>query len=132
VVSDIPTSAAIKTEINQKSISRVFDNTIIRKYATSQRLIIFPATNDTRENSIFICDCISARKVEFIKLTTVKAPIINIAQSVKGSPYHGRTNASKKAQLHMIHQRIVLKVRTFPIIFSLSSFPSDISLTAIV
>jgi len=123
---------ATNTEIKAKLLSEASVNTNIRNKAMREILSIFPATTDTSENSIFICDCIKAKTEELMRLTRVKAPTIHIAMRVKEVSYHGKNNAIQKARIQIRTHNIVLRLKTFPTIFSALTVFREISRIMIV
>jgi hypothetical protein len=126
----IQINQATKTDINAEFSIPIPLNTYIRARAIREIFIIFPATTETSENSIFICDCISASREEFRRLTSVNAHTIAIAMSVIESLYHGRIKAMRKEIIHTQSAIATRSVKIFQIIFSFGTIPLEISLIA--
>lgn len=123
----IPINHAINTDMKAMFSVHTQVNTYISESAISEIFIIFPATTESNENSIFICDCIRANKDEFIRLTSVKAHTIAIAISVIKSLYQGRINAITNEISHTDNAMSILKVSIFPIITSFLTNQRDTS-----
>ena len=73
-----------------------------------------------------------ARREEFMRLTTVKAPTIAIAIKVKESLYHGSKRAIKNEIIQTAQAIISLSVSIFQIIVSFATIHRDISRIASV
>lgn len=118
---------AINTDINAVFSIPFWEKIYTRERAIREIFITFHATTEIRENSIFICDCISASRDELIRLTSVNAHTIAIAISVIGSLYHGRIRAMRKEIIHTQSAIATRSVRIFQIIFSFGTISLEIS-----
>ena len=83
------------------------------------------------ENSIFIYDCIKARKLEFSSENIVKNQSITIPHKSKEVLYQGRKKAIKSEKNKTLSQLNNLRVNIFQNIYSTLSLLADISLIVI-